>query len=198
MNIDLDFQSHTRDIPQAMKQDADFPKLLKNNGKDKSLLQKRRRSKIADINSGSHAHAIVRSFDEATESLKTTITNAAVEINVSAFTDSIKIGDASGLTATIADMGSGIKALDVNVRDLTIDKSNDSIATESVEQSTRVDEASSTVTYFGFAAVGSSEASSVWKIKRLSVSGSVTKLEYADGNINYDNNWSNRASLSYS
>lgn len=95
-------------------------------------------------------------------------------------------------------MGSGIKALDVNVRDLTIDKSNDSIATESVEQSTRVDEASSTVTYFGFAAVGSSESSSVWKIKRLSVSGSITKLEYADGNINYDNNWSNRASLSYS
>ncbi len=153
---------------------------------------------MAEINSGSHAHAIVRSFDEETESLKTTITNAAVEINVSAFTDSIKIGDASGVTATIADMGSGIKALDVNVRDLTIDKSNDSIATESVEQSTRVDEASSTVTYFGFAAVGSSESSSVWKIKRLTVSGSITKLEYADGNIDYDNQWSNRAALSYS
>lgn len=153
---------------------------------------------MADINSGSYAHAIVKSFDESSESLKTTLTNADVNINVSAFTDSIKIGDASGNTVSIADMGSGIKALDVNVRDLTIDKSNDSIATESVEQSTRVDEASSTVTYFGFAAVGSSESSSVWKIKRLSVSGSITKLEYADGNINYDNNWSNRASLSYS
>lgn len=54
------------------------------------------------------------------------------------------------------------------------------------------------VSYFGFALVGSSESSSVWKIKRLTVSSNITKVEYADGNINYDNNWSNRASLSYS
>jgi len=152
---------------------------------------------VANVSTTSVQESLVKSFDETTESLKTTITNAEINLNVSAFTDSIKIGDASGQTATIADMGSGIKALDVNVRDLTIDKSNDSIATESVEQSTRVDEVSSSVTYFGFAAVGASESSAVWKIKRLSVSGSITKLEYADGNINYDNNWSNRASLTY-
>lgn len=142
-------------------------------------------------------HSIVRSFDEATDSLKTTITNAAVDITVSAFTDSIAIADESGNKATTTLVG-GKRGLDVNVTDITIDKSNDSIATESYEQSTRIDEASATVTYFGFAPVGSAEGSSVWKIKRLTVSGSVTKLEYADGDTSYNNNWSNRASLSYS
>ncbi len=152
---------------------------------------------MADINTGSMHHSIIKSFDDATNSLKTTITNAAVDISVSAFTDSVAIADESGNKVTTTDV-SGKRSLDVNVTDITLDKSNDSIATESYEQSTRIDEASSTVTYFGFAPVGSSESSSVWKIKRLSVSGSITKLEYADGNINYDNNWSNRASLTYS
>lgn len=152
---------------------------------------------MADIDKGSMQHSIVKSFDEATESLKTTITNAAVDITVSAFTDSIAIADESGNKATTTLVG-GKRGLDVNVADITIDKSNDSIATESYEQSTRIDEASSTVTYFGFAPVGSAEGSSVWKIKRLTVSGSITKLEYADGDTSYNNNWSNRASLSYS
>ena len=135
--------------------------------------------------------------DVGGNALRTTLTNATVDISVSAFTDSIAIADVSGNKATTT-LVSTKRGLDVNVIDLTIDKSNDSIATESYEQSTRIDEASSTVTYFGFALVGSSEASSVWKIKRLLISGSITKLEYADGNTNYDNNWSNRASLTYS
>ncbi len=135
--------------------------------------------------------------DTTANSLRTTLTNAEVEIAVSAFTDSIKIGDSTGATATITDQGGGVKALDVNVTDIVLRKDNDSIATESYEQSTRIDEASSTVIYFGFAAVGSSEASSVWKIKKLEVSGSATSLKYADGNTNYDNSWANRASLTY-
>lgn len=43
---------------------------------------------MANLSVGDSNQAIVRSFDEATESLKTTITNADVEIAVSAFTDS--------------------------------------------------------------------------------------------------------------
>lgn len=153
---------------------------------------------MADISTGPSMHqAIVQSYDEASESLKTTITNAEVSIDVSAIADSIAIADVSGNKVTTTLVGSK-RGLDVNIADLTIDKSNDSIATESFEQSTRIDEASASVSYFGFAVVGSSESSSVWKIKRLSVSGSITKLEYADGNISYDNQWSNRASLTYS
>lgn len=151
---------------------------------------------MANLSNGDANQALIRSFDESSESLKTTITNAEVSINVSAFTDSIKIGDGTGNNTTITDFGA-IKALDVNVADIVIDKSSDSISTESYEQSTRIDEASSSVSYFGFAQIGASESSSVWKIKRLTISGSITKIEYADGNINYDNNWSNRASLTY-
>ena len=151
---------------------------------------------MADLSDNSN-RSIIRSFDDATESLKTTITNAAVDITVSAFTDSIAIADASGNKATTTTVGAK-QGLDVNIVDITLDKSNDSISTESFEQSTRIDDANATTTYFGFAPVGSSESSASWKIKRLTTSGSITKLEYADGNVNYDNNWSNRASLTYS
>lgn len=62
----------------------------------------------------------------------------------------------------------------------------------------RIDEVDATTTYFGFAAVGSSTASAVWRIKRMTVSGTVTSILFADGNSNFDNVWDNRASLSYS
>jgi hypothetical protein len=68
----------------------------------------------------------------------------------------------------------------------------------SVEQSMRIDEASATVTYVGVAAIASSEGGAVWKIKRITITGNVTDVKYADGNANYDNIWTNRASLSYS
>ena len=153
---------------------------------------------MADINTGSMQHAIVKAFDESSESLKTTVTNAAVEIAVSAFTDSIKIGDANGDTVTTSDMGSGIQALDVNVRDITLSHEDDSIETHSVNELSYIDEVSSSVSYFGFAPAGSAEGSALWKIKKLTVSGTVTKVQFADGNALYDNVWNNRASLSYS
>lgn len=83
---------------------------------------------MANLSVGDSNQAIVRSFDEATESLKTTITNASVEIAVSAFTDSIKIGDTTGQTATITDLGGGVKALDVNIADIAISHTSDSVA----------------------------------------------------------------------
>lgn len=61
-----------------------------------------------------------------------------------------------------------------------------------------IDEASSTVTYVGKAAAGSSTASAVWQIQKISISGSVTTISWADGDGNFDNVWNNRASLSYS
>lgn len=62
----------------------------------------------------------------------------------------------------------------------------------------RVDDASSTVTYVGEAAVASSEGSATWRIKKLETTGTVLKITWADGNNNFDNIWTNRASLSYS
>lgn len=63
---------------------------------------------------------------------------------------------------------------------------------------TRIDEASESVTYFGWAVPGSLDAAAVWRIMRQTVSGNVTSGEWADGNESFDNVWSNRASLSYS
>lgn len=59
-----------------------------------------------------------------------------------------------------------------------------------------LDEASSTITYVGYADIGSLTSGAIWKIKRLdSTSGLVVR--FADGNANYDNVWDNRASLTY-
>lgn len=63
--------------------------------------------------------------------------------------------------------------------------------------SIRIDEVGTTE-YYGFAPVGSSESSAVWQIKRLTVSGAITSITFADGDSNFDNVWDNRASLTYS
>jgi hypothetical protein len=64
----------------------------------------------------------------------------------------------------------------------------------------RVDDAGSGITYVGEAQPGASLAAAVWRIKRITDSGSPTDtdVDWADGDINFDNIWNNRASLSYS
>jgi len=52
-------------------------------------------------------------------------------------------------------------------------------------------------TYFGFAILGADENDPVWKIRREIIAGDITSVTYADGNLNFDNVWTNRASLNY-
>lgn len=66
------------------------------------------------------------------------------------------------------------------------------------QQATAIDEATSAITYIGLANIGSSTSAAVWQIKKMSVSGTVTSIKFADGDANYDNIWDDRASLSYS
>lgn len=73
-----------------------------------------------------------------------------------------------------------------------------SILTALNDYSVQYEEASSTVTYVGFAAPGSSTASAVWRIFRITTTSTTLIKVFADGNRNYDNIWDNRASLSYS
>jgi len=63
---------------------------------------------------------------------------------------------------------------------------------------TLLDEASSSVTYVGNAAPRSTQSAPVWQIRRITSSGSLLAIEYADGDDNFDNVWDNRASLGYS
>jgi len=55
------------------------------------------------------------------------------------------------------------------------------------------------VVYQGSAIAGSSKGAAVWRITKLIyINGNLTDVQYADGNINYDNIWDDRATLIYS
>ena len=64
-------------------------------------------------------------------------------------------------------------------------------------KSTRIDEVSATLTYIGEAPTGASPSSPVWRISRITVSGTETIIQYANGNTSWNSIWDNRASLTY-
>jgi hypothetical protein len=74
---------------------------------------------------------------------------------------------------------------------------NFSVANENVDSWIKKDTAVAGTTYFGYAELGSNPAAAVWKIRREVVASNVTTVEYADGDLKYDNIWNNRASLTY-
>lgn len=129
---------------------------------------------MAEISEVSQELAIVKAFDLALQVLKTKV---------------------HGVTTTNV---SGKDSLDVNVTDISINATNDSIETRSLAMKTALDEASTTVTYVGEAATGTAANAALWRIKRLTQSGTVLMIEWADGNGNFDNIWDSRATLSYS
>lgn len=64
---------------------------------------------------------------------------------------------------------------------------------------TKIDCASSTITYMGEARPGSADAWACWSIKRLTFddAGGLLKIEWADKG-QFTSPWTNRASLQYS
>ncbi len=64
---------------------------------------------------------------------------------------------------------------------------------------TDYDAVSSVLAYVGKRGAGALSSAAVWQIKRLTfnVAGDVV-TEVADGNLNFDNVWDDRASLTYS
>ncbi len=62
--------------------------------------------------------------DDANDALRVTV--SGVDVNVTAVTDSIKIGDEDGKYVTITTVG-GKDALDVNVADITLSHTDDSV-----------------------------------------------------------------------
>jgi hypothetical protein len=66
-----------------------------------------------------------------------------------------------------------------------------------VEYTLRVDEYSDIATYVGRALSGTSEYTAKWQVRKMLVDGDTTKILWADGNAEYDNNWSNHLSLNY-
>jgi hypothetical protein len=68
---------------------------------------------------------------------------------------------------------------------------------DSSAPSVRIDQVNNTTTYVGEAGEGAVENTAVWRIKKI-VCDDGLSITYADGNTNFDNNWTNRASLTYS
>ena len=56
------------------------------------------------------------------------------------------------------------------------------------------------ITYIGKALPGTAESASAWQIKRINadIAGNVVQIQWADGNTDFDNQWSQRDFLSYS
>jgi len=55
------------------------------------------------------------------------------------------------------------------------------------------------VEYHGWAQPGTAKSEAGWRIAKLTYSGfNVTDIQFADGDVEFDNIWDNRESLSYS
>lgn len=68
----------------------------------------------------------------------------------------------------------------------------------SSEYTVRIEQVDANTIYRGEAEPGSSESMTVWRIQRISISGTTTTVLWAGGNKTFTNRWTDRASLSYS
>lgn len=66
------------------------------------------------------------------------------------------------------------------------------------ETALRIDDAGGGVSYVGRAKPGTITSIPQWQIKRLTITGADSVVEWADGNNKFDNVWDNRAALTYS
>lgn len=81
--------------------------------------------------------------------------------------------------------------------DVNVTANTDNIETRPQALATKVDDTTTAnVTYVGEAVVGTSAASSLWRIKKIDETSGIV-ITWADGDSNFDNNWNNRASLTY-
>jgi len=66
------------------------------------------------------------------------------------------------------------------------------------ELTQRIDDTPTDKTYLGWADTGTPEAEGSWAIQLIDETGSTTKIEWADGDMAFDNVWDDRSGLSYS
>jgi hypothetical protein len=62
----------------------------------------------------------------------------------------------------------------------------------------RVDEVSSTLIYRAEALAGSANSAAVWRIQKITISGSVITIQWADGVSTFTKVWNDRATYTYS
>ncbi len=59
------------------------------------------------------------------------------------------------------------------------------------------DVASATETYIGEADAGSATSGALWRVRKMTTTGSDISIKWADGDTLFNNIWDNRASLTY-
>lgn len=69
---------------------------------------------------------------------------------------------------------------------------------QNVPCKTLIDAVDSSTTYIGDTAPGTATSSALWRIKKISVSGTVTTIAFAGGADQFNQVWDDRVSLSYS
>ena len=62
----------------------------------------------------------------------------------------------------------------------------------------RFEQISSTQFYRAEAESGSAESSNVWRVHKITVTGSTVDIKWAGGSSAFDKNWTNRSSYTYS
>jgi hypothetical protein len=72
------------------------------------------------------------------------------------------------------------------------------VASTQLSLKTLIDEVSLSLSYVGDADPGSTESSSVWRIRKIETIGTITYVLFASGLPDFDNVWDDRASLIYS
>jgi hypothetical protein len=60
-----------------------------------------------------------------------------------------------------------------------------------------IDNVSGTLQYYGYAPLGVAEDEAGWRIEKHEVVGTVTKVTYPRGSMDFKFKWSDRASLTY-
>ena len=61
-----------------------------------------------------------------------------------------------------------------------------------------IDEVDANTTYVGMAQIGTATSSAGWQIKKITISGTVTSIQWAGGTDEFNKVWDNRSSYSYS
>lgn len=72
------------------------------------------------------------------------------------------------------------------------------VVTVAKAEKTLIDQVNSNNIYIGRAILGSATSDPVWQIFKITIVGTITSLEYADGQLDFTKVWDNRASYSYS
>jgi hypothetical protein len=99
----------------------------------------------------------------------------------------------SGLESSITGLAKPVTVSSISSTKMGLD-----VVTNSNDDIVIIDESVAGTTYFGWASPGSSTASAVWKIMKMVESAGVTSTTRADGDMEYNNIWDDRASLTYS